>query len=284
MQFDRALLDLDYLVFSSHKTATQTIVRTLRMNGYACTHCHTGRNHTVNLAPGRFGAFAERYHARHATKLNVITVFREPIERHISSFFQCHGSDVLRQRGCPDIARTLIATASTAALQHRFRREMARGTVAGRAESLDELCVELGLTHADLAYDVIDQYGRVETEHCILHLLRFDVLIGAERLASLLSRVTEKTLVQYDENVSGSKWYAERQSDFTKSLRLPRRTIIACYETRAGLVELFHPGEYDVLLSRALARYGERETGLIRIAGECRRWCRSTMHAWRSRG
>lgn len=280
MQFDRPLLDIDYLVFSSHKTATQTIVHTLRMSGYACTHCHTVRNHTVNLAPGSFGAFAERYHARHATKLNVITVFREPIERHISSFFQCHGSDVLRQGLCPDIARTLIATASTAELQRRFRREMARDTVAGRAESIDELCFELGLTYADLAFDVLDQYGRVEADHCILHLFRFDVLIGDKRLESLLSRVTGKTVVQHDENVSSSKWYSERQGDFTKSLRLPRRTIIACYEKRAGLVALFHPGEYDVLLSRALARYGERESGLSRIAGACRRWCRSTMRGW----
>ena len=256
MQIDPTLLDIDHLVYSSHKTATQTIAHTLRMNGYKCTHCHTVKNYTVNLRPGTFGKFAELLHFRNARKLNVITVFREPIERHISSFFQRYGTDMLTLGLQQDIADTLIHNSSTEELLKIFRNELDSGTLDGRQESIYEICSELNLAISDLQYDPAKMFGIVETDHCTLHLLRFDILIRENRLQALLSQITGKSIVQYDDNVSGSKWYYDRLKEFRESLRLPRRTIVACYKTRSRLFDLFYPGEYDTLLSRALVRYG----------------------------
>jgi hypothetical protein len=256
MHFDKALLDIDYLVYSSDKTATQTIAHTLRMNDFLCTHCHTVKNETVNIARGTFGKYVELYHLHNARQLNVISVFREPIERHISSFFQRHGSDVLRLGLLQDVTDTLIHNSSTEALQKMFRNELDSGTLTGKEESIYELCSELNLKIGSLKYDTAKKYGTVETDHCTLHLLRFDALIQERRLQSLLSQITGKCIVQHDENVSDSKWYYDRLKEFTKSLTLPRRTIITCYKTRASLFDLFYPGEYDTLLSRALVKYG----------------------------
>lgn len=36
MKFARELLELDYLIFSSNKSATQTIVETLNEHGFRC--------------------------------------------------------------------------------------------------------------------------------------------------------------------------------------------------------------------------------------------------------
>jgi hypothetical protein len=256
MHFDQELLDIDYLVYSSHKTATQTIAHTLRMNGYKCTHCHTLTNDTVNLKPGAFGKFTELYHLRHGRKLSVVSVFREPIERNISSFFQRHGTDVLRLGLRQDIGDTLIHNSSTEELQKIFCNELDSGTLTGKGESIYELCSELHLRIGDLRYEPAKQYGAFETDHCTLHLLRFDALIGENRLQTLLSQITEKSIVQHDRNVTAEKWYHDRLKAFKESLRLPRRTIITCYKTRARLFDLFYPGEYDTLLSRALVRYG----------------------------
>jgi hypothetical protein len=256
MHFDKALLDIDHLVYSSHKTATQTIAHTLRMNGYKCTHCHTVTNDTVNLRPGTFGKFAELYHLRHGKKLSVISVFREPIERHISSFFQRHGTGVLRLGLRQDITDTLIHSSATENLQKIFRNELDSGTLSGKEESIYEICSELNLSTSTLPYDPAKQYGTFEADHCDIHLFRFDTLIHERRLQALLSEITGKYIVQYDANRSDAKWYHDRLKAFTESLKLPRRTIISCYKTRARLFDLFYPGEYDVLLSRALVRYG----------------------------
>jgi hypothetical protein len=137
------------------RVRTQTIAHTLRRNGYKCTHCHTVTNETVNLRPGTFGKFAELYHLHNARKLNIVAVFREPIERHISSFFQRHGTDVLRLGVRQDITDTLIHNSSTEELQKMFRNELDGGTLTGKGESIYELCSELNLKTGNLEYDTL---------------------------------------------------------------------------------------------------------------------------------
>ena len=41
MIFNQDLLNIEYLIFSSHKTATQSLVKTLNKNGFHTKHCHT---------------------------------------------------------------------------------------------------------------------------------------------------------------------------------------------------------------------------------------------------
>jgi len=72
--FSEALLNFDYLIYSSHKTGTQTLVRTLRSNGYRCLHFHGLKN--IGLSDGDFPSLLEAYYQRQGRPLKVITVFR----------------------------------------------------------------------------------------------------------------------------------------------------------------------------------------------------------------
>ena len=90
------LMNIDYLVFSSHKTATQSVKKSLNKNGFSCKHCHHPNN--IGLELSDLPKFARRYRKRHGRKLQVLSIFREPISRHISSFFQTHGWKPLYDR------------------------------------------------------------------------------------------------------------------------------------------------------------------------------------------
>lgn len=256
MNFDKDLLDIDYLIYSSHKSATQTISHTLRVNGYKCIHCHSLTNETTNLELGTFMNFLESYYLMNKRKLKIITTFREPIERLISYFFQWYGDGVIRKKIVQDISNTIIYKRSTKDLQGIFINELDSETLRGRLESIDEICNELNLNIADLNYSTDNQYGLVELNYCTLFIFRFDILIYENRMEYLLSRITGKPLVQHDANVSSSKWYYDKFVEFKASLKIPPKLIERIYDSKRNIINLLYPDEYDFLLSRALKKYG----------------------------
>lgn len=256
MSFDNRLFDLDFLVYSAHKTATQTTSHTLRRHGFRCMHCHLLRDLGVGLQPGELPQFLECFAGRNGRTFEIITVFREPIERHISSFFQWYGNGVVREKVVADIADTIIHTRSVAELQAMFLDELVRGSVPGMPESIDEMCKGLGVDVAALRFDTAEHRGVVELPHCRIFLLRFDSLIYEKRLESLLTKITGKAIAQHDANVSATKWYAEKFAEFKASLRIPRGTLAAVYEAKRHLIELFYAGEYEARLAKAIEKYG----------------------------
>ena len=71
MLSDPSLLDLDFLVFSSHKTGTQTIRNSLRASGYRAVHCHQASH--LELGDDGRGVIG-RVFARHREPLDLITL------------------------------------------------------------------------------------------------------------------------------------------------------------------------------------------------------------------
>ncbi len=106
IMIENKLLKLDYLIFSSHKTGTQTLTRTLISNGLKCKHCHNLKQ--IGLQEGLFQSYLERYQKQNNKKLKVITVFRDPIERHISSFFHFYGTRPLRLKELKNESETIL--------------------------------------------------------------------------------------------------------------------------------------------------------------------------------
>jgi hypothetical protein len=255
MKFDDKLLNLDYLVYSSHKTGTQTVTRTLRKNSFKCLHCHSLDNETTQLALGTFAHYLEQYYLRNKRKLNIITTFREPIERHISSFFQWYGQGVVRKKMVQDITDTIIYKCSIKELQEKLINELINQTFAGKLESIDQFCNELKISITDLNYNIERQYGLVEMDYCRLFIFRFDILIKENRLGHLLSKVAGRPITQYNANMSSTKWYYKTFTEFKASLRIPHNTIIKIYESKHNILNLLYPNEYDSLLTRALEEY-----------------------------
>jgi hypothetical protein len=57
MRFEQKHYQLDYFVFSAHKTGTQTMKHRLTTNGIPTIHCHRLQNHSVKIEPGLFAEF-----------------------------------------------------------------------------------------------------------------------------------------------------------------------------------------------------------------------------------
>lgn len=258
-EFDTALLGIDYLVYSSHKTATQTLAGTLRANGYGCTHCHSLTNRTVNLKSGELGTFLAWYHRVNGRKLRVITAFREPVQRLVSSFFQWHGEGVLRQGLVDGVAETIIATHSTEDLLEVFIRELRSDPPegharVGRLESLDQICAELDVGVGDLDYEPDRGFGVTELPHCTLYVTRFETLAGAG-VETFLTEITGTAITRYDANISANKWYADAYRDFRTELRIPGDVLLGIYAARRPIIDLVRPEEYDAMVAAALDRY-----------------------------
>lgn len=258
MKIDRTLLDIDILVFSSHKTATQTVCQSLRMSGLKCVHCHSLTDETTRLPPGRFRQYLHAYGAARSRTLGIVSVFRDPVERHISSFFQWYGDGVLRQRLVADVSKTVIARLPIDQLQRMFIDEVTTRRLTGMRESIDELCRELSIAVSDLAFDADRQYGLTDLGDCRLTLFRFDTLISENRLEELFAEATGRPIVRHDANRTRAKWYRGIFSAFKESLRLPAETIAGMYEPKRHLIDLMYPHGYDSLLARAREQYGVR--------------------------
>jgi len=251
MNFSVEMLDLDYLVFSSHKTATQTLTHTLRKNGYNCTHCHTLDN--VGLKKGSFAPFLDDYFDKNNRKLVVITTFRDPLERHISSFFQWHGSKPVRDKDVENERETIIYKKPIKALQEQLIDEVNNSNLVGQKESISEICEELQISIRDLNFDYDQQFGLYESERIKLYIFRFDTLV--ENIADSLSLITSSDIVVHSTNQSTDKWYHEIYSEFKNSIKFPGHTIDRVYSSRRDLIELVYQDDYERIVRMAKDKY-----------------------------
>ena len=252
MSIDKKLLELDFLVFSSHKTATQTLVSTLNCSGLRARHCHVLSN--IGIERGELPQYISEFTLENRRKLQIITVFRDPMERHISSFFQWYGSKPLVRGEVQSETDTIIYRKSIPELQKQFITEVNSGTLVGLQESLEHICEELKIANCELTYNESAQYGSYNHEHCDLYLLRFDELV--RNLANILSRVSGRPVSTIDKrNMSHNKWYSSLYREFRDSLCMPADIVKVIYESRAWLFQIFYPDKFEYMLDAALAKY-----------------------------
>jgi hypothetical protein len=241
--------DIDFLVFSSHKTATQTVRRSLENAGRRVRHCHTLDHPDSPVAPGRLQEFAAASPA--SGRLQVISVFREPVGRLVSSMFQWHGAGVLRTGQAATREDTLVHRLSAEELRDYFVREYADGW--GGAEAIPELAGEFGVGIGALRFDADRGIGSTSLDACDIHLMRFDQLV--RNPAALLGTIVGAPIVVRAANLTDRAWYAATYRDFLERLVLPRALVERLYEERRELVDLFHPEGFDVVVHAAVARY-----------------------------
>lgn len=257
MAIAEALYELDFLVYSAHKTGTQTLVHTLRDNGFACTHCHRLSNLSPPLTPELLPQFLGEYRRRRGRVLPIVSVFREPIGRHISSFFQWHGEGALRRQPGATPADSLLARCPVPELQRRFRQDLERGAPVGALESIRELCGALAIPVERLHFDPLRHQGISELPDGTLHLFRFDSLIEEGRIGPLLSALAGRPIQPRAANLSTVKWYFPILQEFRATLRLPAALIRRIHAEKLDLLSLMYGEQADALLARILHRYGD---------------------------
>ncbi len=253
MAFSKRLLNIEYLIFSSHKTGTQTLRNTLNSNGLSAIHCH--RPIHIGIESGDFEAYVEKYNRCNSQKLNIISVFREPIERHISSFFQGYGTKPLNRKEVESELETIIYQYSIQELQALFISELRHNRLIGLPESIEEICRELALDVKTFTYSNTKRFGLYETDTIRLFLFRFDRLFDNPN--EVLSYALHKKITTKSANQSESKWYRDIYKEFKQTLLLPKDMIVDIYEKKRDLIDLFYPNKYDYLLEKTLAKYSD---------------------------
>jgi len=246
------LLNLDFLVYSSYKSGTQTLVKSLRNSDAKCRHIHSLKN--INLKKGSFQHVLNSYLVKNNKKLNVISVFRDPLERHISSFFQSYGTKPLRKKMVQDFTETIIYQSSIDQLQDKFLSELIDQSLEGFSDSLHEIFFELGISASDFKFNKKSKYGVFETENIKLYFLRFDLLFND--FENLLSEIAGIKIYQANSNKSDDKFYKQIYEEFKKSLSVPNDVILNAYGSKQDLMKLFYSKDVKSIISQTNLNYG----------------------------
>ena len=222
------VMNSDILVFSSHKTATQSVKKTLNDNGIACVHGHHF-NH-IGMTREDMLPTLRAYRTRHGTPLTIISVYREPLERHMSSFFQTYGWRPIKNRDVSSAEETIIYKYSIADLQARFLEEIRTDKLSGQNESLVGLsnCLEVPLDR--LKFDPALKIGVNEFEDARVFIFRFDQLISD--FSAVLASAIGHDLAVSRTNVSDEKWYNQKYKEFRSTISFPKEIVEKVYRPR----------------------------------------------------
>jgi hypothetical protein len=251
MRYPNSLVEIDYLVFSSHKTATQSVKKSLKKSGLACEHCHHPLN--IGLEIAEFSDFLEDYRRSTGERLKIISIFREPIPRHVSSFFQTHGWKPLGGKTRLEPEQTKIYLSNIDDLITQFNRELQDGSLRGRSEALRILCRALDLDTEDLNFDAEKKFGHLELDRAEIFILRFDLLMMD--FSSLLEEVCKHPIQYEKKNVTNDKWYSEKYKRFLEQLTIPEANVEYAYKQQREIIEVMYNGKFEEVLGSALRRY-----------------------------
>ena len=186
------LLKLDYLVYSSHKTSTQSLISTLNNNKLATIHCHIIDNFRANnnfkslnnnQLKHYFMNELIRYKNINRKKLKIVSILRNPIDRLLSSFFQTHHSDKIHFFNIPE-KETIISKLNEEQILKIYCEDINNKTffiTGGAIESIDELS---SIFNKDLIKELKkhNDYYHVESELFELYVLDFNKIIGGNSL------------------------------------------------------------------------------------------------------
>lgn len=246
--------DPEYIIFSSHKTGTQTLVNTLTQAGYGSIHLHLLRN--LDATVSTFREYLRSYINKHGRRAKIITSFRLPIERHISSFFQWYGTGAMTR--IPEFTSedTVINQIEIRGLNTLFVSDVGSTKLVGYEDSLHQLCEVLEI---DLATLQLDQYRcsfNFDHELAEIYLFNFSDLFEGP-LNNICSKLGVKINVMKNNNISSEKWYASKYKDFKEKVFIPRSVIQGTYQYRRDIIEIFYPGQFNDLMEKDCHIYSD---------------------------
>lgn len=244
----------DALIFSSHKSSTQTLRHALREGGFEVVSAH-GLQH-LNLAPGELEGHLARITDARGEPPMVLSVFREPIGRRISSFFQTQGVDIPRSHGVEPSEESFLAKSTRVQLQAALIRALSNQRARGAGESIGVLAEELSLDLDELSFD--SSSGFVEVSHASARVLlyRYDLLV--EQYEGILRDSVGTPLKVVGRNQSEAKWYGSLYKEFMGSLSLPAHVVEAVWEQNAPLLRFFYGETLHDRKRELLGRFSEK--------------------------
>lgn len=235
----------DYLVYSSHKTATQSILSILRTNGYRAKHCHKYHDleHTsgINVNKVSFAELVNYYNKKNKKnnkKLKIITCFRNPLDRLLSSYFQNYGADPvwIHRKKSQD---TIIYKQTPEQIVDDCLRQIKNRTLPGYTESIHEMCQLMSIPLSDINYDKTKLFSVYENDRVIIYFFRFDTFINNS--VELIRQITGKQNIIYNEsNLSENHWYSQKYKLTKQIFEIPEELKKQIVSDNKNLLDLFY--------------------------------------------
>jgi len=202
---------LDFLIYSTHKTSTQTVTNTLLSNNIRAKHIHILDdlyNNQSNLQ--LFTNHLKSYQAKNGRRLKVVTIIRNPFERLISSYFQyCHNRQNSRTK-CGE-KNTLIMTNSVDKLRHIFLNKLNNKETELHyyLESMNEMSQ---IFKTDIIRNLVNKGDHFTYENDLmqLYVLDFTKIIGSPNASSICG-------IEYINNVLGTHFQNLVPENLTKN-------------------------------------------------------------------
>ncbi|MFA6204992.1 MAG: sulfotransferase domain-containing protein [Methylocystis sp.] len=251
-------MSLDYIVFSSHKTMTQSLKETLNYNGFSCVHAHQPKH--IDLTNKQIMDLSEEYYKHNNKNIKIISVYRDPMDRLISSFFQ---SLSVEKWGRTEygISEKLVNFNESILFSEDFNSIMERfwyycAIKTGVIESLDLICEIYDIQQNEISFQQEKIFTKNEFTNIDLFVSRFDIL--KDNFSEGVSAIIGRPVVEKIHNVARQKWYYKKYEEFRNNVQLPKVFIRNMYNSRRALIEIFYPGLFDTILNKTCERYGLR--------------------------
>ena len=225
-------IDYDCIVYSSHKTGTQSLVATLCKAGYPTMFMHhlqdqiiTFNDPNCDTSAATFSYLLQDYLNTRGKKMKIITVRRDPFDRTMSSFFETYHTIEIWFGNVKDVMHTTIMRNDLHTLMDLYLQQITTAQLPGLYESLFEMSETFKV-------DVISQleereqgvrYASFDTFE--LFCLDFDRLFDA----SFLTRALDMPGIDdiFAVNLTMDTIYSEKFCQFREMLRPQEHQVVS---------------------------------------------------------
>jgi len=210
---------IEFLLFSSHKTSTQTLRYSLDNSNYPSILLHVLDDiypyNPNNQDPKSF-LLEElvKYNNTYNKRLKVISVIRNPVERFISSFFQSKCDNEVYFDG-KKLENTTVMKHSVEQLYPLFLSSIRNNDSKYYREGMYDLC---NVFNTDIFTQIIekDNYYYYENEYIELYLLNFNYIHDFDYLKKCLPITNLSKMVE--NNLTEKKIYYPKYKKFKKTI------------------------------------------------------------------
>ena len=231
--------NIEYLIYSSHKTSTQSLMSIFKKNKIKIELYHNISNIPLlypkispinNIGCKEYYGWGENdinqknilkkfvldniHKYNNNKKLSIISVIRNPIERLLSSFFQSYHNDEMSYHNIK-ADNTTIQKLNVLELYDLYCKKIDDDSLQGNIESLDEMSF---LFDIDIINNLEkkENYYYFENESIKLYVLKFEHVINNNNLIYLNKILNIKLILNSKNNLSLNKQYYNKYNELKK--------------------------------------------------------------------
>lgn len=220
---------LDFLIYSSHKTATQTTISLLK-DIYNVIHIHGLKDLTNNYNSDKlFINFLKDYKITNRKKLKILSIIRSPIDRLISSFFQTFNDDEIFFMN-KEINETTISINNEKELYNNLKNKIYNDgyDMPGYKESIDEISEIFDIQILDLLQKKKNYYY-YQNELFELYVLDFNKLCSKDNYIYINNILNINISHYVYDNLSKNKSYYTK---YINTKKLIDKELTSLIETK----------------------------------------------------